>query len=117
MSSSASTVCTVPLTLREYFWVIARRPPYAQRPFLSGPAMCRYKSPSRCIRWGADYSENCHLGTRSGVELLRRESTLCQRFHGREQSSHVAFRNIPRDEHDAAVAILIRPRFELDRRM
>src|SRR5580704_8488333 len=58
-----------------------------------------------------------HGNTVRGVELLRRELALCQRLHGREQSSHVTLRNVPRDEHDAAIAILIRPGFELDRRM
>src|SRR5580704_917866 len=117
MSSSASTVLAFPLTLREYFWVIARRPPYAQRPFLSGPAMCRCAPMPLHPLAPRLFLKLRHGNTIRGVELLRRELVLCQRLHSCEQISHVALHNIPRDEHDAAVAVLIRPGFELDRRM
>src|SRR5580704_10980500 len=117
MSSSASTVLTFPLTLREYFWVIALRPPYAQRPFLSGPAMCR------CVPMPLHplarrlFRKLRLVNTARRGELLRGELALCQRLHSCEQISHVALRNIPRDEYDTAVAVAIRPGFELDRRM
>src|ERR1700686_3264901 len=109
MSSSASTVCTLPLTLRENFWVIARRPPYAQRPFLSGPAMCRLNPHAAASAGAQTIPKTATWEHGRGVELLRRESTFCQRLHGCEQNSHIVLGNIPGNEHDAAVAVAIRP--------
>src|SRR6202035_2466081 len=118
MSSSASTVLTFPLTLREYFWVIGRASSISAAAVFVGAGHVPVESPCRCIRVARRVFRKLRLGnTARGGELLRGELALCQRLHGREQSPHVAFRNVPRDEHHAAVAILIRPGFELDRRM
>src|SRR5579864_8082679 len=102
MSSSASTVLTFPLTLREYFWVIARASSICATAVFIGTGHVPVKSHAAASASTKNIPKSAAWEHGSGVELLRRESTLCQRLHGREQSSHVALRNVPCDEHDAA---------------
>jgi hypothetical protein len=74
MSSSASTVLTFPLTLREYFWVIARASSICATAVFIGAGHVPVQVPSRCIRWHGDYSQIRGMGTRFGARNFGDES-------------------------------------------